>query len=432
MKSTQTQSDWPPHNFVSDYPHDFTIDELRTMIEDENEQRRNQVEQTRLISESKKHTPGYSNTPHLPTQLGRSKDAGSGVHAGAASSRFEPSPPTVLRGANSHELTDVSIDWLRMSGPRSQVWEALRMLKGYYGPTEQGPGRFFLNTGQHWAEGGVFYDEDKTFNKRHCLVELPGKMIAELEHHQVRQVMHNLASMGFKTVRCDVALDFFTRPDLINTINQSCLDGELCRSKTFQYIEQRNQDGLTGHGINIGKRGKMGSGRYLRVYDKGLETQTQNPGDWIRWEVELSDDCAQQFALQYITQENTIETCISHALWVVEFREKNGQKMLSRRPLAQWFKELTEDVRPERVRAVRTKSTVESYTRWIRTAVVPKLTTIAAATRSTVGGVMSHLTGQVDPQLDHLQCPKVRTVALSMGADAHQLRPNVQRGKARC
>lgn len=350
------------------------------------------------------------------------------VHGGRVASLNE-SPPSVLRGANSHELTEVSIDWLRMSGPRSQVWEAKRMLETYFGPTEEGAGRFFLNTGHHWAEGGVFLDMDKTLNKRHCLVELPGKMLGELEHYDIRQIMHNLASMGFKTTRVDIALDFYNRPNLIDTINQSCLRGELCRSKTFQYIEQRNQDGLTGNGINIGKRGKMGSGRYLRVYDKGLETKTLDAGDWIRWEVELSDDCSQQFVLQYITQDNTIETCISHALWVVEFREKTGAAMLSRRPLAEWFKEITQEVRPERVRAIRTKSTVESYTRWIKTAVAPKLETIAAATRTSVAGVMRHLAGKVDPQLEHLQCPKVRTVSVSMGADPQEMYERVIRGK---
>lgn len=359
-------------------------------------------------------------------QLGTRTSTLDAVERGAASDTL---PPVVLRGANSQDLTDVSIDWLRMSGPRSQVWEVIRDLEKRFGPSEEGAGRFFLNTGHRWAEGGVFYDMDKTFNKRHCVVELPGKMIGELEHAEVRQLMYDLAAMGFKTTRVDIALDFYDRPKLINTVKDSCLRGELCRSKTFQHIEQRNTKGLTGHGINIGKRGKMGSGRYLRIYDKGLEQQTMDPGDWIRWEVELSDDCSQQFALQYITQDETIETCISHALWVVEFRENTGSAMLSRRPLAEWFKEITQEVRPERVRAIRSKSTVESYTRWVRVAVVPKLETIAAASRSTLGGVIRHIAGVIDPDVDHLQCPKVRTVALSMGADPQELRSNVQAGR---
>ena len=125
---------------------------------------------------------------------------------------------------------------------------------------------------------------------------------------------------------------------------------------------------MTAHGINIGKRGKMGSGRYLRVYDKGLEQKTKQAGEWIRWEVELSDTCAQQFATKFAIEDDAIETAISHALWVVEFRENNGSRMLARRPLASWYEEITQHVRRERVTAIRAKSTVETYARWVKTA----------------------------------------------------------------
>ena len=266
-------------------------------------------------------------------------------------------------------------------------------------------------------------------NARHCLAELPGKLIGELEHAEVRQIMHDLHVMGFKTTRVDIAVDFYNRPHLIDIINASCEAGELCRSKTYQHIVQRSGVAMTGHGINIGKRGKMGSGRYLRVYDKGLETKTLNPGNWIRWEVELSDACAQQFTTQYTTQDESVACCLSHALWVVEFREANGQR-LSRRPLAKWYQEFTEEVRPERVRAIRAKSTIESYARWIRIAVVPKLETIAAATRNSVGGVIKHIAGEVHPRVEHLQCPKVRTICLSMGADKNSMKSRVfKRGR---
>lgn len=340
--------------------------------------------------------------------------------AGSLSVVDTAAPRTVLRGAKCHPVTDepvneVSIDWLRMSGPKCQYWEALHLLQKRFGQAEEGKGRFGLNSGHHWAEGGIFQDLDKQKNARHCVFELPGKIISELEHHEVRQLIYDMHSMGFKTTRVDIAVDIYTMPDLINTVRESCEAGELCRAKTYQHIEQRSAGLLTGHGITIGKRGNKGSGRYLRVYDKGLETQTLDPGNWIRWESELSDDCAQQFTLKYACENESIACCLSHALWVVEFRQATGQR-LSRRPLAEWYESFTKSVRPEKVRAVRAKSTIESYANWIKTSVVPKLASISSITGETVGGVLHHIAGQFNPRQEHIQCAKVRSVSKSLGA----------------
>ena len=355
------------------------------------------------------------------TQLGGRAPASTLQRAAGASASQSQAPQLVLRGAKCQDLTEVSIDWLRMSGPRVCYYEALHLLEKRFGKAEEGKGRFFLNSGHHWAEGGMFYDMDKPDNAKHCLVELPGKLIGELEHSEVRQIMHDLHTLGFKSTRIDIAVDYYDRPDLIKTITDSCDRGELCRAKTYQNITEHSGGALVGHGVNIGKRGKKGSGRYLRVYDKGLETKTLDPGNWIRWESELSDDCAQQFSIQYTSNPESISCCLSHALWVVEFREQTGAR-LSRRPLAGWFKEITEETTPERVRAVRAKSTLHSYARWVKTCVAPKFATIANITGNTLGGVIDHISGPVEPRTDHLQCPKVRSVAKSLGAKQIKLR----------
>lgn len=336
----------------------------------------------------------------------------------------DASPSSVIRGAKSHEPkpNEISIDWLRFSGPRCVVYEVLRHLESKFGKAEPGKGRFFLDSGYHWAEGGVFLDLDQDHNKNHAVIELPGKLITELDFGQVRQLIYDISSYGYRATRVDIAIDFYDRPNLINIIRDSCDRGELCRSKTYQHILERSGSAMSAHGINIGKRGKMGSGRYLRVYDKGLEQKTAEAGEWIRWEVELSDTCAQQFATKFAIEDDAIDTATAHALWVVEFRENNGSRMLSRRALAEWYQELTQFVRRERLTAIRAKSTVESYARWVKTAVAPKLAIIARITRTTLGGVVEHIAGEPTTNPDHLNCIKVRTISRSMGVDPTTLK----------
>lgn len=366
--------------------------------------------------------PGFLNAPikehtmQATTTLGNAAPTASTARGGAAVA----SPPSVIRGAKSQNT--ICIDWLRFSGPRCSVYEVLRHLETLFGKSELGKGRFFLDTGYHFPEGGVFIDLDQDHNKNHAVIELPGALIGELSFAQVRQLIYDISGYGYRATRIDIALDFFDRPNLINTIRESCDRGELCRSKTYQHILERSGTAMTAHGINIGKRGKKGSGRYLRVYDKGLEQKTHQPGEWVRWEVELSDTCAQQFATKFATEDDAISTALSHALWVVEFREKTSSRMLARRPLAHWFQEITQHTTRERLTAVRAKSTVESYTRWVKTSVAPKLATLARITRSTVGGVIEHISGEVNPRLDHLQCIKVREISRSMGVDPINIR----------
>lgn len=329
-------------------------------------------------------------------------------------------PSSVIRGAKSHNT--ICIDWLRLSGPRCVFYEVMHLLEDRFGKPELGKGRFFLDTGYHWAEGGMFLDLDADRKASHCVIELPGKLISELDFAQVRQLLHDLYCYGFKATRIDIALDLYDHPDLITIVRDSCNRGELCRSRTYQHIVQRSGPELTAHGINIGQRGKKGSGRYLRVYDKGLEQKTRAAGEWIRWEVELSDSCAQQFAHDLAINDDPVETAVSNAVWVVEFREKTGARMLSRRPLAEWFEQFTQHVRRERLTADRAKSTVESYARWVRTAVVPKLETIARITRTPLGGVISFIAGEVAQNPDHANCPKVRTIVRSMGVDPRTIK----------
>ncbi|MBO6514260.1 MAG: replication initiation factor domain-containing protein [Phycisphaerales bacterium] len=340
----------------------------------------------------------------------------------AAGGSLLEAPRPVIRGAKSQDdLTDVSIDWLRMSGSRYMLEHVLHLTETLFGDTKADKGRFLLDTGYKWAAGGVFLDTKKSNPANHCVVDLPASLLMEISELQLRQLIYDLHSIGFKTTRIDIACDYHDRPYLIDDALQSCEAGELCRSRTFQLIETKNNRSTIGRTLTIGKRGKDGSGRCVRIYDKGLETQTLEEGHWIRWETELADSCANDFSMAYAQSKDPIDCAHAHALWAVEFREYNGSRELNRRPLTAWFSDLVDNKTRRRLTATRTKSTVASYTHWMRTSVLPKLKTISAITGNPLVGVIDHVCGQVNPRPDHTQCVKVRTICRSLGANNHQI-----------
>lgn len=311
----------------------------------------------------------------------------------------------------------ISIDWLRMSGPRSQRHEALNLLQAYLGSATYGKGRHFLNAGYRFGAGGVYFDADEELRYDHCIVDLPATLCAEFTIDQLRNAMTELLMLGFKITRVDVALDIFTMSDLIDNVYQSCMNGELCRARRFEPKYEQSGASVTAHGCNIGRRGKDGSGRYLRVYDKGLETKQSEQGTWIRWEAELSDGPGQDFAMSFVKNADYVQTAIEFALGVCDFRENTGDDHIDRRPRSAWYQALLDEIEPARTVKERVQSTVYTFKKWMETAVLPRLKTLAAASGKTLGSVTDQLFEEVHPDPEHLEDQKVRTLCLELGVD---------------
>lgn len=341
-----------------------------------------------------------------------------------------PRPLIVKQGANCQAADDgpiVSVDWLRFSGPRQQRQKALCLLESFFGDSKPGKGRFWLNSGYHFASGGLFFDDCEQA-KSHFTVELPSSLLAELDDPaQVQQLARELYTMGCKCIRADIAVDFFDQPNLIDLALESCENDQLTGSKTFMLTYGKSSRKSTGRTLNIGKRGKEGSGRFLRIYDKGLETKTKQPGEWIRWEAELSDDCSNQFIADYIDQTDDRGSCIAHAMGVCDFREE-PHKRLSRRPRCEWFQTLLGAVTPVTVKARRKSSNIYSKVRWFQTCVAPALRTIQHVTGHTLDQVVTQITGTVRPKQSKLQDVFIREVCASLGVSPHELHYQFTRG----
>ncbi len=293
--------------------------------------------------------------------------------------------------------------------------EAVKLLSGYYGNPTFGTGRYFLNAGYRYGAAAVYFDHEEDQGKDYCVVDLPGSAMSEIEMSQAVEIIESLFRLGFKAKRLDLAVDIYCAPNLIEKVTQSCHEGELCRARKFRPIHVQSGKELTGHGCNIGDRGKMGSGRYLRVYDKGLETKEREQGGWVRWEAELYAEPAQEAAFALVESDQIMAVALGHAFGVCDFRECTGDQHLERRPRCKWFVDLLKQINTRRVVQARTKSTIHSMKRWMQTAVLPKLETLSAATGNRMDVLLSILFDECVPDPEHLEDPKVRALCLEAG-----------------
>lgn len=335
--------------------------------------------------------------------------------AAAAGGGDSVAPRPVSRGAKlpAGDL-NVSIDWLRLRGQRERRASALQVLGVFFGKYEPGCGRYGYSRSDRFEAGaGLFWDDQR----HECIVDVPGSALGALKGWEVIELIKALRERGFShPTRMDVAIDYRGKGlALVQAVLAGCKAHELTGSRKFKLHEDNG--GEEGLGVGIGKRGKHGSGRYVRVYDKGLETGECEANEWHRFEVEFSQDVASA-ALGWILQghvmaDQQLEPILTDwasfkpvpgweisaaqcALGAIDFRENNGRRFLKRRPRCEWWSDVLAGVEPHRVKSRRERLvSLDAVKEWARKQWMPTVMGMARATRRTWEQVISDLAGDL-------------------------------------
>ena len=221
-------------------------------------------------------------------------------------------PPTdYLRYSNK----TITIDYLSVTYDEAGYQKVISILCRFFGGgTQTNSNARTLQYRKHisWDQHpGVFLHRDPCHEKgpKVFTVVVPGGPLTELEPHQRYSLTNQLLSVALlrNVPRLDLAVDVRceTGVGLIKDLRQSMKRDEIGRIKSFaDHITYGRRGLITGHTFSMGKRGAVGSGRYIRVYDKGLETQTLPRGQWERFEVEFTDETAKLVAEELRTSKD--------------------------------------------------------------------------------------------------------------------------------
>jgi len=166
--------------------------------------------------------------------------------------------------------------------------------------------------------------------------------------------------------------------------------------------------------VRLGRRGNVGSGRYARVYDKGLETKTAGANQWQRFEVEYTGQVA-AFALAMLLESERdgmarmvvdprveSKTCwedqaVAMALGAFDFREVTGSRELGRRPRVSWWAAFVGQVECVRVKAAKPVArSLKATARWVRKCVAPTLVSMMRRSGRSLMEVLTDLVGSVE------------------------------------
>jgi hypothetical protein len=227
-----------------------------------------------------------------------------------------------------------------MTVPTSNLAEAEAVLTRYLGdiPQDREGGLYTYKLGKRWPTGAVLL---WTEGRWECCLQLMGQDINAIPLEQLRPFIIELGKLGAKGRRIDVALDDYTRQLL--TVEQFIEAGRARNVTGCRRWEPKELlDVVTGeylaHGCNFGVRGKDGSGRYVRVYDKALESRGMINA--VRFELETAGDVAELLfeELADCDDDETFKRKLRRVLaGAVDFRDRGHERNIDRMPRLSWW-----------------------------------------------------------------------------------------------
>lgn len=258
-------------------------------------------------------------------------------------------PQEVLRGGEWLDVavSGVGLDWIRVV--HSGGADACSLVEEFFGgplvEADRSTVQFYR---KGWrGPGGIVQGRDHisgsgSSGSGSVCLSIPGGVLSGLDADRRVALLGRLLAEGWRCTRLDVALDIEgTRVGLVEAVRSGCSRDPavdtLTGASRVQSTDGYSRVGVFEDMVRIGGRGNMGSGRFIRVYDKGLE-QGGVAGRWHRWEVEYSGEVACELAERLVVAGGSwSEVALDQVLSAVDFREPGGDGHLDRRLRCEWW-----------------------------------------------------------------------------------------------
>lgn len=264
-------------------------------------------------------------------------------------------PPCGNTGADAPETPSlfkepgIKIDWLNVTFPAERLADVREHVEQLFGPAED---RLFgIHTYQKSAgtEPGALLAW--TDGRGEALLSIRGDAVDWLTPAQQLELVKWLASIGARATRLDCAFDDYMRIVPLDVLRKNAHAGNFSGFGIIDGHKPLNPftGEVKGDSVEFGVRGKDGSGKFLRVYDKALESN--GAVDCIRWEIELSKakaDAVFKTLAQCASLDDFTRTIAETIGGCIDFRARAGyERHFGRAPRLCWWQRILELLRGE-------------------------------------------------------------------------------------
>ena len=324
-------------------------------------------------------------------------------------------PPPLLGGLKTQEVINqtpkreekdnkqnrIGIDWLQGTFDYS----AFNAIKSYLvelcgGKVPESLGRGYLGFQNSLTfepfEIKMMWDEDprnKGLHGNRWLLQMNGTSLKSFPAGSVYLLFSYLHGQGMKATRTDLAFDdclkIITPRGVLDMLNEheGCVSGfrSYCYYEGKRFVSKDGETGfenvLINQGITFGTRGKNGSGRFLRCYDK--ERESKGEIDAIRWEVEYSKDVAHKVFCELATCIDLKAFChkigklIGGAIDFIPPRGKKKRRYPQDR--LDFWKKIVQLLGVAKIRRAAENGSIEKTEKWIAENVTPAFAKLVEA-----------------------------------------------------
>ena len=295
-------------------------------------------------------------------------------------------PRNVIRGLHSHIQNQIGIHWLRISVLRQHLKILSHFCDECFGDSvRDGFGLWSYDSRYSWANGASLnYDgtieRSESVHKGKVTLDIPGKALDEMP--DLQNFLNRLVPLQPACSRIDIYFDDYQRiisPDgLKKIVDKKDFSGfrEINIKQRKRGIAGENAMDIIHDEIDFGRRGQNGCGKYLRVYDKNLESDGEK--NCIRWEIEFTKERAQR-VFDILCRTKSLESfvtitgsLIGGAIAFVH-RESKGEKNIGRLSVYDFWKKIIELLGEVSIRVPCKKQDMVGMYRFIYRQVSPTL-----------------------------------------------------------
>jgi len=304
-------------------------------------------------------------------------------------------PGPVIPGFSCQTSNPTGAHWLRNSFNYKSLEQVKTYISYFWGEPELCyRGILSYSTRWLWQSGvSLCFDSDPELREKahrgRITVDVPGKACEELTATDLLLYIQGCQNYGGRCTRIDVFFDDYNRTicpkDLQAVVDKG--DFSLFRiaskNQTLNRTIKKN-NGVTYDAVTFGRRGSAGSGKYLRVYDKNLESNGKE--NCVRWEVEFSQKYAEKAFNLIARGDGNLEvfaaTCGGLVGGCISFVKRTGTKHIDRLDVYKWWMDITDFLGVLVVRVSKKKNTLTGMMEWTERQISPTLYVIAKAFRS--------------------------------------------------
>lgn len=218
------------------------------------------------------------------------------------------------------------------------------------------------------------YDDSSPDN--HCLVNISGSALARISVTELYSFFRALLCLEFSATRLDLKIDDFTKTVTPLLAFDAAENGNTKGFRVYRYIVD-HQGSRTFY---AGRRGSDGGGKFLRIYDKFIESG--GSVDSVRVEVELSSikalEAFESLSICHFSQwPNFIAAVVRES---ADFLDRdNGSRRACRSERFSWWSFIVDSPDSFEFTPVVRKPVIERTERWLKNQCAASMVAVCAA-----------------------------------------------------